>query len=180
MIRLALRLAVLGAAAGWLTDRLLAARSGGALPVPVRTEVVVRAPIERVWEVLADVEGQPRWMTDLKSVRMLTPPPIGVGSRAEGDIRIFGMAALDPITITVFEPPRRFAIRHEGRFTGEGLIELAPGPADDTTIARWTETIVPPYLPHLGGLVLTPILRLVFQRDLDNLRELIETGVEPS
>jgi hypothetical protein len=180
VIRLALRLAVLGAAAGWLTDRLLAAKSGGAPPQPIRTEVVLRAPIERVWEVLADVESQPRWMTDLKSVRMLTPPPIGVGTRAEGDIRIFGMAALDPITITVFEPPRRFAIRHEGRFTGEGLIELAPGPADGTTIVRWTETIVSPYLPHLGGLALTPVLRLVFQRDLDNFRELVETGAEPS
>jgi hypothetical protein len=141
---------------------------------------VVRAPIERVWDVLADVEGQPRWMTDLKSVRMLTPPPIGVGARAEGDIRIFGMAALDPITITVFEPPRRFAIRHEGRFTGEGLIELAPGPQDRTTIARWAETIVAPYLPHLAGLALTPVLRRVFQRDLDNFRDLVETSAEPS
>lgn len=180
MIRLGLWLAVLGAAAAWLADRLLAARSGDAPPEPIRTEVVLRAPIERVWDVLADVEGQPRWMTDLKSVRMLTPPPIGVGTRAEGDIRIFGMAAIDPITITAFEPPRRFAIRHEGRFTGEGLIELAPGPEDGTTIARWTETIVPPYLPNLGGLALTPVLRLVFQRDLDNLRELVETGAEPS
>lgn len=179
MIRQVLRLAALGAAAGWLTDRLLSARVCGAPPEPIRTEVVLRAPIERVWEILADLEGQPRWMTDLKSVRMLTPPPIGVGTRAEGDIRIFGMAALDPITITIFEPPRRFAIRHEGRFTGEGLIELGPGPADGTTIARWTETIVPPYLPHLGGLVLTPVLRLVFRRDLDNFRELIETGAEP-
>jgi hypothetical protein len=180
VIRLALRVVVLGGAAGWLIDRLLAARAGDAAPEPVRTEVAIRAPLERVWEVLADVEGQPRWMTDLKSVRMLTPPPIGVGTRAEGDIRIFGMAALDPITITVFEPPRRFAIRHEGRFTGEGMIALESGPADGTTIARWTETIVPPYLPHLSRLALTPVLRLVFQRDLDNLRDLIETGAELS
>ena len=179
MIRFLLRAAFVVAILGWIVDRVLASRRGGRVPDPIRSVVVIDAPIERAWEVLADVEGQPRWMTDLKSVRMLTPPPIGVGTRAEGDIRIFGMAALDPITITTFEPPRRFAIRHEGRFTGEGLIELAPGPADGTTIARWTETIVPPYLPNLGRLALTPVLRLVFRRDLDNFRELIETGAEP-
>jgi len=176
VIRRALRLAIIAAAVGWLIDRLLAARAGGAPADPIRTEIVLDAPIERVWEVLADVEGQPRWMDDLKSVRMLTPPPIGVGTRAEGDIRIFGMSVIDPITITDFEPPRRFAIRHEGQFSGEGLIELVPGTDAMTTVARWTETIVPPYLPHLAGIVLAPILRLVFQRDLANLRELVETG----
>jgi uncharacterized protein YndB with AHSA1/START domain len=176
VIRLVLRLAVVGVAVGWLIDRLLAARAGGAPADPIRTEIAIDAPIERVWEVLADVEGQPRWMDDLKSVRMLTPPPTGVGTRAEGDIRIFGMSMLDPITITVFEPPRRFEIRHEGRFSGEGRIELEPGIDTSTTTVRWTETIVPPYLPHLGGIVLAPMLRLVFQRDLANLRERIETG----
>jgi uncharacterized protein YndB with AHSA1/START domain len=175
VIRFVLRFAVVGAGLGWLIDRLLAGRGGAA--EPIRTLIVIDAPIERVWAVLTDVEGQPRWMDDMKAVRLLTPPPIGVGTRAEGDIRIFGIGVLDPITITEFEPPHRFAVRHEGHFAGRGLVELEAGADGSTTIAHWEETIVPPYLPHLGSLILTPILRLVFQRDLANLRELIETGV---
>ena len=30
--------------------------------------IVIDAPIERVWAELADIEGQPRWMHDMKSV----------------------------------------------------------------------------------------------------------------
>lgn len=174
VIRLLFRLTVLGGALGWIADRMLAARRGPRPPDPIRTSVVIDAPIERVWAVLADVEGQPRWMDDMKSVRMLTPPPIDVGTRAEGDIRIFGIGVLDPITITAFEPPRRFAVRHEGQFSGEGVVEL-DSRVDGGTTVRWDETIVPPYLPDLGGFVLTPILRMVFERDLSNLRRLIES-----
>ena len=175
MIRLLLRVTLLGAAIGWIVDTVLASRSGGRPPSPIRTSIAIEAPIERVWRVVSDIDGQPRWMHDMKAVRVLTPPPVGVGTRAEGDIRIFGIQVLDPITITAFEPPHRFAVRHEGRFTGEGVVELERGEDDSTTIARWVETIVPPYLPYLGSLILAPILRWIFQGDLASLRELIES-----
>jgi polyketide cyclase/dehydrase/lipid transport protein len=176
MIRFLLRLTVLGGAFCWIAERVLAERRGRRPADPIRSTIAIDAPIERVWKVLTDVEGQPRWMDDMNSVRVLTAPPIGVGTRAEGKIRIFGIGVLDPITITAFEPPHRFAVGHEGQFRGEGLVELESGVDGNTTIARWEETIIPPYLPHLGGIVLTPILRLVFQRDLANLRELVESG----
>lgn len=176
MIRLLLRFTLVGAAIGWIVDRFLASRAGGRAPDPIRSMIVIAAPIERVWEALADVEGQPRWMHDMKAVRLLTTGGIGVGTRAEAEIRIFGIEVLDPITISAFEPPRRFAIRHEGRFSGEGLIELESGADGSTTIVRWDETIVPPYLPHLGSLLLAPILGQVFQADLGHLRELVETA----
>ena len=177
MIRRGLRLALFGTAVAWIVDRALAARSGGATPPPVETSVVVRAPIERVWQVLADVEGQPRWMRDMKAVRIDQPGEIGVGTRAEADVRIFGLRVLDPISITAFEPPRSFAIRHEGRFSGSGDIRLEPDADGDTTTVIWAETLVPPWLPSLGTWILTPILRRVFQSDLERLRDLVETGL---
>lgn len=171
-----LRIAVVGMAVGWIVDRILNARAGDRAPDPIRSIVVIHAPIERVWQVLADVEGQPRWMRDMKAVRVLTPGPVGVGTRGEARVRIFGMEVLDPITITAFEPPRRFAIRHEGQFSGEGTIELESGSDPSATIVRWDETLVPPYLPHLGALLLAPILGTIFQADLGRLRELVETA----
>ena len=180
MIRYLLRAALIGGTLGWIVDRALASRGGPHPADPIRTTVVIDARIERVWEVLVDVEGQPRWMDDLKSARMITAPPVGVGTRAEGKIRIFGIGVLDPITITAFEPPHRFAVRHEGQFRGQGLVVLESGVDGNTTIVRWEETIIPPYLPHLGGIVLTPILRLVFQRGLANRRELVESGAGES
>lgn len=161
----------LGAAA--IAERVLSEASS--TPEPIRTFVVIDAPPDRVWDEIADIEGQPRWMTDLKSVEM-APGKTGVGARGIGTVRIFGVPVRDPVTVTAFEPPRRFAIRHEGTFAGEGTIELEPGADGTTTIVRWEETIRPPVLPRAGWLVLRPILRDVFQADLHRLRRLIEDG----
>ena len=81
----------------------------------------------------------------------------------------------DPVTITEFSPPTRFAIRHDGRFAGSGVITLEPGADGTTTIVRWDETLVPPVLPHLGALVQTPVLGAIFQADLRRLKALVET-----
>lgn len=176
MIRAVLRLVVLGGALAWLIDRWLADRRAGAPPEPVRSLVVIDAPTERVWAELADVEGQPRWMDDLKSVRIESPGPVGVGTRATGRVRILGITVEDPVEITEFEPPTRFAIAHEGLLTGSGLITLEAGADGTTTIVRWEEVLVAPVLPDLADAILRPILADVFQRDLDRLRALVEAG----
>ena len=44
--------------------------------------------------------------------------PVGVGTDAEAEVRIFGISVTDPVTITEFEPPHRFAISHDGTFKG--------------------------------------------------------------
>ncbi|HEY0443004.1 MAG TPA: SRPBCC family protein [Candidatus Limnocylindrales bacterium] len=169
-----IRLGILGAIAAWLAERNLAMAARGRPPAPVRTFVVVDAPIDRVWAQVADIESQPRWMHDMKSVTIETPGPTGVGTHGWATVRILGVSTTDPVTVTEFEPPRRFGIRHEGRFSGAGLITLEPGADGSTTVVTWDETILPPILPRLGSLILRPILTGVFQADLDRLREIIE------
>ena len=180
MIRAAVRLAVVGAGVGYALDRILSVQSGGAEPAPIRSVIVIDAPIERVWVELADIEGQPRWMLEMKAVRLVTPGPVGVGSVGEADVRVLGISVTDPVTITEFEPPRRFGISHDGTFKGRGLITLEAGADGTTTIVRWDELLVPPVLPHLGALVMTPILGAIFQADLGRLKELVETGSDPA
>jgi len=165
---------IAGFAASAVLDRLLARRAAGRPPEPIRTLIVIDAPIERVWTELADIEGQPRWMREMKAVRLLTPPPPGVGTVGEADVRIFGIGVSDPVTITEWEPPRSFAIVHEGVFSGGGVIELEPGADGTTTIVRWDETIVPPVLPWLGGVIGRPVLGRIFQGDLERFRDLVE------
>lgn len=176
MIRAVLRLALVGAVAGWLADPWLRRRVGGGPPPPFASLIVIDAPIERVWKALADIEGQPRWMHEVKSVRVLTPPPIGVGTRGQATVRIFGLVTTDPVEITEFTPPRRFAIRHEGAFTGGGLITLESGVDGSTTIVRWDETLIAPVLPHLWAVVAAPIMTAIFQADLRSFRDLVEAS----
>jgi uncharacterized protein YndB with AHSA1/START domain len=175
MIGRLFRLAAAGVVAAFVIDRILATRRGSEPPPPIRSMVAIDAPIERVWAELADIEGQPRWMTEMKAVRITTPGPVGVGTRGEADVRILGIGVSDPVEIVAFEPPHRFAIRHEGVFTGGGVIELQPGSDGRSTIVMWDETLVPPILPELGALVGRPILGAIFQADLHRFRELLET-----
>jgi uncharacterized membrane protein len=174
------RVALVGAGIGYAVDRLLADQSQGADPEPISSMIVVHAPIERVWAVLADVEGQARWMQEMKAIRVLTPGPVGVGMVAEADVRMFGITVTDPVTITEFEPPHRYAISHDGTFKGRGVITLESGADGTTTIVRWEELLIPPVLPHLGALVMTPALGAVFQADLVRFKELVETGSTPA
>ena len=176
MIRGALRLALAGAGISYAIDRMLANHSSGDGPDPIESMIVIDAPIERVWEEVAAIEGQPRWMRDMKSVRVLTPGWVKVGTEAVADVRILGISVSDPVTITEFEPPHRFGIRHEGSFKGRGLITLESGADGTTTIVRWEERLIPPLLPHLGALAISPTLGSIFQADLVRLKELVETG----
>jgi uncharacterized membrane protein len=173
------RLAILGAAGAWLLDRWLGGRTdqGGSGPMPIRTSIEIDAPIRQVWSVLADIERQPSWMHDLREVRLLTPPPVGVGTRAVGRVQAFGITVEDPIEITIFEPPVRYAIRHEGFVRGGGDIRLVAEGGDGdtaTTLVTWEETLVPRILPHLGGVVLATIFGPIFQQDLERLAALVE------
>jgi len=175
VIRGAIRLALAGAGITYALDRILAEQSKGAEPQPIESMVVIDAPIERVWAMVADIDRQPEWMTEMKAVRVVTPGPIGVGTECEAQVRILGITVTDPVTITAFEPPMHYAISHDGTFKGTGTITLESGADLTTTIVRWQEQLSPPVLPHLGALAMTPALGAIFQADLARFKELVET-----
>ncbi len=176
MLRRLILLAIAAVPAAFAVDRYLARQRGGRSPAPLRMMVVVDAPIGETWDVIANIPLQIEWMTEMRDIRITTPGPTRVGTRGEATVRIAGISVTDPVEVTEFQPPHRYAIRHEGRFTGGGLITLEAGPDDRVTIVRWEETLIPPILPDLGALVQAPILRSIFQADLARLKRLVETG----
>lgn len=176
MLRRVAALGLAGGAVAVVADRLLARARAGRPPEPLRMLVVVDAPIERTWAVVADVPLQVEWMAEMKSLRLDAPGPARVGMRGEATVRILGIAVTDPVEITELVPPVRYAIRHEGLFQGGGLITLEAGADGTTTIVRWDETLIPPLLPELGSRVQAQVLRAIFQADLERLKRLVETG----
>jgi uncharacterized protein YndB with AHSA1/START domain len=176
MFRRMLLLAGIIGLKAWVVDRWLAARRGSRPVEPLHMLVIIDASPEETWDVLADIRLQPAWMHEMKEVRLDVPGPARVGTRGEATVRIFGIGVTDPVEVTEFEPPSRFAIRHEGLFSGGGVITLEPGAGGTTTIVRWDETLIPPLVPELGALMLAPILRSIFQADLRRLKTLVEIG----
>jgi uncharacterized membrane protein len=174
VLRLLAWVVLLGGLAAWAADRLLASRRGTVPALDLL--VVVDAPVTRTWEVLADIPRQPEWMTDMKEVRMTTPGPVEARSRGEALVRILGVPVRDPVEVTVWEPPTRFAVRHDGMVRGGGVMDLEPGVDGTTTVVRWAETLIAPVLPHLAAALGAPVLRRVFQDDLFRLKRLVEAG----
>jgi uncharacterized membrane protein len=178
-LRPVLALAAIALPAAVVADRALASRRGPRPLAPLRMLEVVDAPIEATWAILSDIPLQPAWMTEMKTVRLLTPGPVSAGTRGEATVRILGISVTDEVTVTEFEPPVRFGVRHEGLVTGGGELRLEAGADGTTTIVRWAETLVAPFLPDLAAAVAGPILRAVFQADLRRLKALVEApGIE--
>jgi uncharacterized membrane protein len=156
-----------------LLGRLMAAKKIGRPEINLTIEIA--APRTAVWAYASDVARQPEWMHEMKRVEMLTPPPIQPGSRGRATVRIFGISTTDDVVITQFDPPSTFAIRHEGRFVGEGLLRFTEIDATHTRI-DWMEYLRPPLFANLGGFVQRPILGSIFRSDLHHLKRIIEEG----
>jgi uncharacterized protein YndB with AHSA1/START domain len=174
LVRDALALAGFVVGMTGLADLVLARLARAGLHDPsIRVATEIDAPIEAVWEVVSDVDRQPEWMTEMSDLQMLTEPPLAVGSRGEATVTVAGISTTDPVTISVFEPPRRFGIVHEGRIRGDGLIALASRAAGGPTIVAWEERLFPPVFPYVGAAVMRPVLRRIFQADLTRLASIV-------
>ena len=157
-----------------LLGRLIAA--GTVRRPEINLTIEIAAPRSDVWTYASDIARQPEWMHEMKRVEMLTPPPVQPGSRGRATVRIFGISTTDDVVITKFDPPHTFAIRHEGKFVGEGLLRFT---AIDETRTRidWMEYLRPPLFSNIGGFVQRPILGAIFRSDLRHLKRILEEGL---
>ncbi len=113
-------------------------------------------------------------MREMRDVRVVGSQREGVGVEAEATVRIGGIATRDRIRVTRWEPPAVLEIEHLGWVGGLGYMELSP--TDEGSNLFWRETLAPPwgFLGRLGIRAYRPLLRRIFQGDLERLRALIE------
>ncbi|HXF50428.1 MAG TPA: SRPBCC family protein [Dehalococcoidia bacterium] len=139
--------------------------------VEVRT--FIPAPPEAVWETIADLEAQPRWMSDVVELRVTSPQRQGVGVTMAITSRFLFKTIREVATVTTWDPPRRLAVRHSGDFSGVGIFTLEPAPGG--TVFVWREEVRPPFGPL--GLAVFPLLKprlaRLFARNSDRLREIV-------
>ena len=89
--------------------------------------VHINAQPERVWEILADLPSQKRWMVDLRSLEFTNDQREGEGAVVHVTSELFGLPLVkDRMRITKWQPPNRFDVEHIGQFTGTGEFILQP------------------------------------------------------
>ena len=136
----------------------------------------IAAPPDRVWDVIADLPDQKRWMVDLRSLSFESEQREGEGAIVDVTSELFGLPLIkDRMRISRWEPPTRFDVEHIGAFTGVGEFILQP--VAGGTLFTWLEVFKPPLgvLGELGfALVVGPHLRSVFRRSMTNVKRLSE------
>jgi uncharacterized membrane protein len=88
-----------------------------------RSEQSIHASAHRVWDVLANVTQWPKWTPSVSRVELLTPGPLGIGSR----VKIYQPKLRPAVwSVTIWEPQHRFQWRSGGvgiRVSGDHHIE---------------------------------------------------------
>ncbi|QJY47191.1 SRPBCC family protein [Pseudonocardia broussonetiae] len=79
--------------------------------VDVRTETVIRRPVEEVAAFAADPSNAPRWYANISSVEWETAPPAAVGSRIAFVARFLGRRIAYTYEITELVPGERLVMR---------------------------------------------------------------------
>jgi uncharacterized membrane protein len=77
-------------------------------PVVVGQEI--QRPAEVVWEYMENVEHNPEWLSNMRSARWTTEPPIAVGSRYDQLARFLGKDVRTSFEVTELEAGRSITI----------------------------------------------------------------------
>ncbi len=138
----------------------------------------IRATPRRVWSILSDLEGQERWMVDVREMAITSEIKSGFGTELRLTSELFGQPVVkDVMEVTVWDEPKELSVVHKGQFSGSASFRLDPVPGG--CVFTWYEQFKPPLGP-LGEagfkLVVGPHLRRVFSRSMENVRQLAERG----
>jgi uncharacterized membrane protein len=152
----------------------------------VELDVEIDAPIDRIWGILTDPEGFPRWITGMQTVELLTEDDYGVGTQYHVTAGRSNRTVEWTVEITDLEIPHRIEYNYGGDVEGKGGWLIAP--AETTNVFRVTS--FDEFSPPGGWLVrllsrfwLDNAARAARRESLERLKEILEgpdgTG-EPS
>ena len=123
----------------------------------IELRMFIRATPQRVWDIVSDLQGQERWMVDVRSLDIVSEIKSGVGTTLDLQTELFGIPMLhDLMDVVKWDEPRELGIVHRGAFTGTAsfLFETVPG----GTVFVWVEDFKPPLGP-LGELGFVLVVR---------------------
>ena len=142
--------------------------------------VDVDAPVAQVWAAATDWRGQSAWMLGTV-VTPLDAAGQGVGGRISARTAALGLGFDDPMRITVWEPPHRCLVVHEGRLVrGSGSFEVLDlgGGRSRFVWAEWLELPLG-LVGQVGWLLARPVLALGVRLSLRRFASWAAARTEP-
>jgi hypothetical protein len=131
--------------------------------VTFHNQIDIEATPEIVFDELSDVRHEQRWSDKLKSVELLTPEPIAVGSRLRAK---WSLAPENEVVYREYDRPRRWTTESRSwMLVVEVLLEVEPTATGSRLLSTWT------LKPRGPVRLLTPMLKKAFDKDVaENMR----------
>lgn len=137
----------------------------------------VAAPPAAVFAAYADFAHAADRIADILRVEVLTPGPVGVGTRFKETRKMFGKEATETMEVVAFDPPAGYELRaarggteYRTRFTftPDGAGTRVEAEFRARPVALWAK----PFTPLLY--LMRGFLRKCLARDLDQMRAFVE------
>jgi hypothetical protein len=139
-------------------------------------EVTIAAPVEEVFDLVADERNEPRYNPRIEHVRKLGGGPVGAGARFVAEPATMGKRGAMTLTIQEYERPRRLRnVVASSYMTVEGTLRF-DAMDESTTRLSWDWDM------RLAGAwrILTPVLAAVGpsweRRNWVGLKDYVEAG----
>lgn len=138
--------------------------------------VTIARSVEDVFAVLCDVRNVPIWSSNTIEETLLTPGPLRKGSRRRAVIKGFaGRTMQNEAEMVEFEQDRRMVIDVlDAPIPARIVIDVTP--IDSGTRLEWTGIVSPRGILAPTAPLIARFYRMVFQKDLKNLKALMERG----
>lgn len=141
--------------------------------VDVEAEVLIRRPRQEVASFATEPANDPRWISGIKSARMLTDPPVRVGTRVERLASFLGKRIEYVMEVAELVPAERIVMRSvRSPFPMHVTYRFDEGPGGTRMRIRVEGEATGFY--RLAAPMLARQVRSSITRDLRNLRSLLE------
>ena len=140
----------------------------------IQISTQINASPQFLWEEMRHIDRHVNWMLDAVSITFLSTTTEGMGTKFTCLTKVGPFKTTDVMTITQWEDARTMGVEHVGLVKGTGSFQIAPS-REGSTIT-WKESLTFPWwmLGSFGSLFASPILRLIWKKNLKNLKEIVE------
>ncbi len=137
----------------------------------IRGSITVAAPCAVVFDTVADSRNEPAFNPAMRSVDLLTPLPIGAGTRFRAEMGRAGTELLVELT-DVDRPHRLASCTSSSMMTTSGALTFTPTP--DGTLMSWDWQVHPKGWLRVTGPLVGPMGRRMERRIWGGMKRLVE------
>jgi hypothetical protein len=139
----------------------------------------MKAPLETVFDVATDLDRAAERIRGIESVEILTPGPMGRGTRWRETRKMMGHQSTETLEVVAFDPPRSYSVgcdtcgccmRSTFQFEPKGdatVVKLDVGMEARTLFAK--------LMSPLGNLMFGKTMRKCLDNDLEDIKRAAES-----